>query len=93
MTTGDSYPGGDYGRHRYRDEKPEGSAGMSAVTMVRVVGPNFVAGMDVANGKCVECAPILVKWCKGKTEDQLRELFRQKGWRASIINIDHVNQL
>lgn len=64
-----------------------------ASKFVRVVGPNFVAGMDVVNGKCVDCAPILVKWCKGKTEDQLRALFKAKGWRASIINIDHVNQL
>lgn len=60
--------------------------------LVRVVAPHFVAGMDVANGKCVEAAPIL-RWAKGKTEDELRAYFKRKGWRASIIPLDHVNQL
>lgn len=64
-----------------------------SVTLVRVVAPHFVAGLDIANGKCVDAAPILARLCKGKTSDQLRAIFKAKGWRASIINIDHVNQL
>ncbi len=61
--------------------------------LVRVVAPHFVAGIECALGKCTEAAPIL-KWCKGKTEDELRSYFKQKGWQASVINVEkHVNQL
>ena len=64
-----------------------------AIKLVRVVAPHFVAGIDCANGKCVEAAPIL-KWCKGKTEDELRTLFAKKGWKASVIDYEkHVTQI
>lgn len=61
-------------------------------TLVRVVAPHFVAGLDMVGDKCVEAAPIL-KWAKGKTADELRAYFKQKGWRASIIDLNHVSQI
>lgn len=61
--------------------------------LVRVVAPHFVAGLECANGKCTEAAPIL-KWLRGKSEDELRAIFHKKGWKASVINpMEHVNQL
>lgn len=65
----------------------------SAPKFVRIVAPHFVAGMEFAHGKCTEAAPILA-WAKGKSEDELRTYFRQKGWQASVINPQtHVVQL
>ncbi len=54
-------------------------------TLVRVVGPNFVAGLVIVNDRCVECAPYLRKTCKWRTSTQLRDLFTRLGWRASVI--------
>lgn len=60
---------------------------------VRVVAPHFVAGLECANGRCTEAAPIL-RWLKGKSEEELRALFAAKGWHATVIDVDaHVNQL
>lgn len=61
---------------------------------VRVVAPHFVAGLDIGvNGRCVEAAPILA-WAKGKTEEELRDYFRRKNWRAIVIDpIRHTVQL
>jgi hypothetical protein len=60
---------------------------------IRVCAPHFVAGLECASGKCTEAAPIL-KWCKGKTEDELRAFFAKKGWKASVIDWkEHVVQL
>lgn len=53
--------------------------------LVRVVAPHFVAGIEFANGKCTETAPILA-WAKGKSEHEMREYFKRKNWRASVIN-------
>jgi hypothetical protein len=61
--------------------------------LVRVVAPHFVAGIDIANGKCTEAAPILA-WAKGRSADDLRTYFKKKGWQASVIDPQkHVNQL
>jgi len=54
-------------------------------TLVRVVGPTFVAGIVVMADRFVESAPYLRKFCLGRTSDQLRALFAAKGWRASVV--------
>lgn len=49
--------------------------------------------MEVARGKVTTTAPILA-WAKGKSADEMREIFKRKGWRASVIDpLKHVNQL
>jgi hypothetical protein len=52
--------------------------------LVRIVAPHFVAGLLCRDGKCVVAAPIL-KWCCGKSEDELRAYFARKNWRAAVI--------
>ena len=54
-------------------------------TLVRVVAPHFVAGLVIEDGRCVLCAPILRKTCKWRTPDQLREVFKKNGWRATVV--------
>jgi hypothetical protein len=51
---------------------------------VRVVGPNFVAGLIVDNDRVVYAAPILRRllW---QDADELREIFRRRGWKATIV--------
>jgi hypothetical protein len=34
---------------------------------------------------CMHAAPIL-KWCIGKRTDFLRDYFKGKGWKASIVS-------
>ena len=53
-------------------------------TLVRVVAPHFVAGLVIEQQRATVTAPILA-WARGKHEDELREAFRRKGWRASIV--------
>jgi len=52
--------------------------------IVRVVAPHFVAGLIIKNGYCTEAAPIL-RWAVGKASDELRQYFKSRQWRASII--------
>lgn len=55
--------------------------------LVRIVGPNFVAGMliDRETRKAVVTAPIL-GFLRGQHEDKLRQTFRRLGWKATIVN-------
>lgn len=52
--------------------------------LVRVTGPDFVAGFEVDERSVREAAPIL-KALIGKSVDQARDYIRGKGWTASII--------
>lgn len=53
---------------------------------VRVVAPHFVAGLEIGlKGRCVTAAPIL-KWTIGKHEDELRRIFAERKWKASVID-------
>ena len=53
-------------------------------TLVRVVGPNFVAGLLVENDRCVFTAPILRHYM-GQPADKLRQSFKRLGWKATIV--------
>jgi len=55
-------------------------------TLVRVVGPNFVAGLliDPTTDRCIFAAPIL-RHLTGQPADKLRQGFRRLGWRATIV--------
>lgn len=53
--------------------------------IVRVVAPHFVAGLEMAGDRCVVAAPIL-RWCEGKTREQLRAYFARRGWTATIVS-------
>lgn len=52
--------------------------------LVRIVAPHFVAGLIMEQDVCVQAAPILA-WAIGKGTVELRQYFRRKGWRASVI--------
>ncbi len=55
------------------------------MTLVRIVAPHFVAGIEInERDMCMVAAPIL-KWCIGKRTDFLRDYFARKGWKASIV--------
>ncbi len=53
--------------------------------LIQVHAPHFVAGLVVEDGRCTEAAPILRRLCMGKGEVYLRHLFKQRGWRAIIV--------
>lgn len=58
---------------------------MTPWTLVRVDAPHFVAGLEInEQGMCMVAAPIL-KWCIGKRTDFLRDYFKRKGWKATIV--------
>jgi hypothetical protein len=54
--------------------------------LVRVVGPNFVAGMlvDPESGRILFTAPIL-RHLTGQHRDKVRQGFDRLGWRATIV--------
>jgi hypothetical protein len=52
--------------------------------LVRITGPDFVAGVEVDERSVREAAPIL-KALIGMSIDQAREHIRAKGWTASIV--------
>jgi hypothetical protein len=54
--------------------------------LVRVVAPHFVAGLivDRDTRRAIFAAPIL-RYLIGRTEDELRKVFRVCGWRATIV--------
>ncbi|WP_208829621.1 hypothetical protein [Bradyrhizobium neotropicale] len=51
--------------------------------LVRVVGPNFVAGLET-DGTVRRAAPIL-KALVGMTDAAPREHIKAKGWKASVM--------
>ncbi|WFU75225.1 hypothetical protein [Bradyrhizobium sp. CB2312] len=55
----------------------------SHVDLVRVVGPDFVAGFE-SDGTVRRAAPIL-KALVGMTDDEARAYIKAKGWTASIV--------
>ena len=52
--------------------------------LIRITAPHFVAGLVIRDAYATEAAPIL-RWAIGKHEDWLREWFKRKGWRASVV--------
>jgi len=56
-------------------------------TLVRVVAPHFVAGLVVEGSYCADAAPILRRDCIGKSADELRAVFKIKGWRATKVRM------
>lgn len=61
------------------------ASGATHMTLVRVVAPHFVAGLEIGHGStCDRAAPIL-SWAVGKPRDFLSAYFRRKGWRATIV--------
>lgn len=52
--------------------------------LVAVDAPYFYAGLIFDGDKCVRAAPIL-KWAVGKHRNYLSHYFKQKGWKAAIV--------
>lgn len=58
-----------------------------AEKIVQVTAPEprgFCAAIVFIDDICTDAAPIL-KWCLGKSADNLRAQFRDKGWKAIIV--------
>ena len=55
--------------------------------LVRVAGPQFVAGllMDERN-ICVNAAPVL-RHCIGRNREDLREWFQSRAWKATVVRL------
>jgi hypothetical protein len=53
--------------------------------LVRIVGPDFVAGLIIKDDKCVRAAPVLRRFI-GKSADDVRAHCRQRGWHASVVD-------
>lgn len=51
--------------------------------LIRIVAPHFVAGFET-DGIVRRAAPI-IKYLVGKTDDQVREYIRRKGWKGENI--------
>lgn len=52
--------------------------------LVRIQAPHFVAGLILQRGRVVFAAPI-IGWMLNMTDDAVRSLVEQKGWKASIV--------
>ena len=54
--------------------------------LVRVIGPDFVAGMlvDPKTDRIVFTAPIL-RHLTGRHRDKVRQGFQRLGWKATIV--------
>jgi hypothetical protein len=52
--------------------------------LIRVEGPDFVAGIVVRDGVCRTAAPVL-RWTLGKSIETLKIAFANRLWRARIV--------
>ena len=56
-------------------------------TALRIVAPQFVAGLIVNNvGLIIRTAPIL-HWTKGKTDAELKDYCRRRGWTWESVEL------
>lgn len=63
--------------------------GAETLVQVRADGRKpFTAGLIFTDDRCTLSAPILRKFCLGRTKDECRELFRERRWKAVVIK-DH----
>ena len=53
--------------------------------LVQVTAPHFCAGIILKDGIVTEAAPIL-RWAIGWRRARLSEYFREKGWKAIVVN-------
>jgi hypothetical protein len=53
-------------------------------TLVRVVAPHFVAGLET-DGQTIRRAAPIIKYLIGKSEDEARAYIQQMGWRATLV--------
>ena len=45
----------------------------------------FTAGLIFTGDRCTTTAPVLRKFCLGKTRDECRVRFVENGWHAVIV--------
>lgn len=51
--------------------------------LIRIIAPHFVAGFET-DGIVRRAAPI-IKYLIGKTDDEVQEYIRHKGWKGENI--------
>jgi hypothetical protein len=59
--------------------------------LIRVVAPHFVAGFE-SDGTVRRAAPIL-GFMTGWSDDRARVYMAAKGWRASVIERHHTDEI
>lgn len=64
-----------------------GSTPPENAILVQVTAPHFCASLVLVDDTCTEAAPIL-KYAIGKRREWLRDYFRQKGWKAVVVNTE-----
>lgn len=52
--------------------------------LIRIEGPDFVAGLVLRDGVCIRAAPV-IGWCVGQSADALKIAFANKLWRARRV--------
>lgn len=55
--------------------------------LVTVTGPGLALGIIMLDGACVRAAPAL-RWCLGKTREELRLEFSKRSYTATIRKIE-----
>jgi hypothetical protein len=55
-------------------------------TLVRVIAPDFVAGLLFADGECIGTAPAFPEAWKGKSEVACWQMLDLRGWQASVVD-------
>jgi hypothetical protein len=52
----------------------------------------FTAGLIFVADRCTLAAPILRRWCLGRSRDECRAVFAGHGWKAVVVSEEGVNQ-
>lgn len=55
--------------------------------LIRVTGPNFVAGIVLDHQERVAQSAPIVKWAKGKTLNEVRVIAAQKGFHLTLTHV------
>lgn len=45
----------------------------------------FTAGLIFTGDRCTLAAPILRRWCLGRSRDECRAVFAGRGWKAVVV--------
>lgn len=53
--------------------------------LIRVEAPQWVAGLILADDRCVRAAPIL-RWTVNLRRQQIKDSFERKGWKATVVS-------
>ena len=61
--------------------------------LIRITGPNFVAGVVIDDGGCVSRTAPILAWAKGLDHDQLRAEIRKRDFKAAYVRTLTANEM